>query len=115
MSIQPRSVVTVFVRHRESCSHASRGEFYQGCQCSKFLRYSRNGRQHRQAAGTRMWSIAEDKATELLRLFSCSKRRDSVLPPKPRRATMRIGRSSRGQTSQRDIGGEPSIRKHNVV
>jgi integrase len=65
MSIQPKSVVTVFVRHRETCSHRSRGEFYRGCQCSKFLRYSRNGKQHRQAAGTRTWTVAEDKAVEL--------------------------------------------------
>ena len=65
MSIQPKSVVTVFVRHRESCSYRSRGEFYRGCQCSKFLRYSRNGKQHRQAAGTRTWTVAEDKAIEL--------------------------------------------------
>src|SRR6266853_5120327 len=65
MSITPRSVVTVFVRHRESCSYQSRGEFYRGCQCSKFLRYSRGGRQHRKAAGTRMGSVAEDKAVEL--------------------------------------------------
>src|SRR5215470_56877 len=65
MSIQPKSVVTVFVRHRESCSHRSRGEFYRGCQCSKFLRYSRSGKQHRQAAGTRTWTVAEDKAIEL--------------------------------------------------
>jgi integrase len=65
MSIQPKSVVTVFVRHRESCSYRGRGEFYLGCQCSKFLRYSRNGKQHRQAAGTRTWQVAEDKAVEL--------------------------------------------------
>lgn len=65
MNIQPKSIVTVFVRHRETCSHRSRGEFYRGCQCSKFLRYSRNGKQHRQAAGTRTWTVAEDKAIEL--------------------------------------------------
>jgi integrase len=65
MSITPRSVVTVFVRHRETCSYRSRGEFYRGCQCSKFLRYSRNGKQHRQAAKTRTWTVAEDKAAEL--------------------------------------------------
>jgi integrase len=65
MGITPRSVVTVFVRHRESCPHQSRGEFYRGCQCSKFLRYSRNGKQHRQSAGSRVWTVAEDKATEL--------------------------------------------------
>src|SRR5260370_36009196 len=65
MGITPRSVVTVFVRHRESGPHQDRGEFYRGCQCSKFLRYSRNGRQHRQAAKTRTWASAEDKAVEL--------------------------------------------------
>ncbi len=63
--IQPRPVVTIFVRHRETCSYRSRGEFYRGCQCSKFLRYSRNGKQYRKAAGTRTWSIAEDRAVEL--------------------------------------------------
>jgi integrase len=65
MIVQLRSVVTVFVRHRESCSYRSRGEFYRGCQCSKFLRYSRGGKQHRQAAGTRTWTVAEEKAVEL--------------------------------------------------
>jgi hypothetical protein len=40
-----------------------------------------------------------------LRLFSSSNRRDSVP----------IGRSSRGQTSQQDIGRKHSITKHNVV
>jgi integrase len=65
VNIQPKSIVTVFVRHRETCSHRSRGEFYRGCQCSKFLRYSRTGKQHRQAAKTRTWAVAEDKAVEL--------------------------------------------------
>jgi integrase len=65
MNVQPRSVVTVFVRHKKKCGHASKGEFYRGCQCSKFLRYSRGGKQHRQTAGTRTWSVAEEKAVEL--------------------------------------------------
>jgi hypothetical protein len=65
VNIQPKSIVTVFVRHRETCSHRSRGEFYRGCQCSKFLRYSRTGKQHRRAAKTRTWAVAEDKAVEL--------------------------------------------------
>src|SRR6266567_3600865 len=57
-----KPVVTVFVRHRGGCSHASKGEFYRGCDCTKSIRYSLNGKQHREAAGTRTWGIAEEKA-----------------------------------------------------
>lgn len=66
-TVRSLSVVTVYVRHRATCSHASRGEFYRGCQCTKWLRYSRQGRQHRRPAGTRTWGIAEEKATDLQR------------------------------------------------
>ncbi len=66
-SVRSIPVVTVYVRHRATCSHASRGEFYRGCQCSKWLRYSRHGRQHRRPAGTRTWGIAEEKASDLQR------------------------------------------------
>ncbi len=62
--MQRRSVVTVFVRHRGGCKDRSRGEFYRGCQCTKWLRYSVNGKQHRDAAGTRTWGIAEEKGQE---------------------------------------------------
>ena len=66
-TVRSLSVVSVYVRHRATCSHASRGEFYRGCQCTKWLRYSRQGRQHRRPAGTRTWGIAEEKAADLQR------------------------------------------------
>ena len=62
--MQKRSIVTVYVRHREGCSDRNRGEFYRGCQCTKWLRYSSNGKQHRISAETRTWGIAEEKAQE---------------------------------------------------
>lgn len=66
-SVRSASVVTVYARHRASCTHASRGEFYRGCKCPKWLRYSRQGKQHRRAAGTRTWGIAEERASDLQR------------------------------------------------
>jgi integrase len=63
--VRPKPVVSVFVRHKATCSHLSRGEFYRGCHCAKWLRYSKGGKQHRVSAGTRTWGIAEDKAAEL--------------------------------------------------
>jgi integrase/recombinase XerD len=69
MADQPKlaakSVVSVYVRHKTSCSSKHRGEFTRTCHCPKWLRYSRNGRLHRRAAGTRTWSEAEGKAVEL--------------------------------------------------
>ena len=63
--MQSRSVVSVYVRHRLSCSHFSKGEFYRGCSCPKWLRYSIGGKQHRKSADTRTWSVAEENAAEL--------------------------------------------------
>jgi integrase len=57
--------VTVYVRHKASCSSAKRGEFYPNCDCAKWLRYSHNGKQRRQPAHTRTWSIAQEKGFEL--------------------------------------------------
>lgn len=66
MGIIPKSVVTVYVRHKSTCPHRNRkqAEFYRGCECPKFLRYSRNSKQIRKAARTRSWSIAEERAVE---------------------------------------------------
>jgi site-specific recombinase XerD len=61
-----RPVVTVFVRHRGACKHSGK-EFYRGCDCSKWLRYSLDGKQHRITANTRSWGIAEEKRAELQR------------------------------------------------
>jgi integrase len=63
--VQTKSVVQVYVRHNGACRHGHRGEFFRGCDCPKWLRYSRAGKRHRKPAGSRTWSIAEDKAVEL--------------------------------------------------
>src|SRR4029077_11848467 len=64
-SMQRRAVVAVYTRHMPSCSSIHRGEFYRGCSCPKWVRYSLNGKRHRQSADTRTWSAAEDKCIEL--------------------------------------------------
>ncbi|MFZ0806645.1 MAG: hypothetical protein WAN03_10705 [Candidatus Sulfotelmatobacter sp.] len=64
-NVRSNPVVTVYVRHRPTCSHASRGEFYRGCNCAKWFRYSRSGHQYRKSAKTRTWGIAEERAAEL--------------------------------------------------
>jgi integrase len=63
--MQRRAVVAVYVRHAPSCASIHRGEFYRGCSCPKWLRYSLNSKRHRQSAQTRQWSVAEEKAVEL--------------------------------------------------
>src|SRR5947208_15610669 len=60
-----KAVVTVYARHRSLCSDAHKGELYRGCNCRKWLRFSLNGKRHRQATGTATWGLAEDKAHEL--------------------------------------------------
>ncbi|HTZ97356.1 MAG TPA: tyrosine-type recombinase/integrase [Terriglobales bacterium] len=66
MRILPiQTKVTVYVRHRDSCPKTIRGEFYPNCDCAKWLRYSLRGKQRRQPAHTRTWSIAQEKALDL--------------------------------------------------
>src|SRR5439155_293615 len=60
-----KPVVTVYARHRSLCSDAHKGEFYRGCNCPKWLRFSLNGKRHRQPTGTATWGLAEEKAHEL--------------------------------------------------
>lgn len=61
--------ITIFVRHRTDCPRAG-DEFYKACRCSKHLRWSNGGRQHRQSAKTRSWSIAEERRREIEAQFS---------------------------------------------
>src|SRR5215471_12557497 len=61
-----QSTVAVFVRHRQTCPHRE-DESYPRCQCPKALRWSQSGKQYRKAAGTRSWSVADEKARELER------------------------------------------------
>lgn len=74
-----RSVVMIYVRHSPSCEHRNRrnANFYRGCDCVKWLRYSgeacfckaharlRPHQQHKLSADTRSWTVAEDKRAEL--------------------------------------------------
>ena len=60
-----KAVVTVYARHRSLCSDAHKGEFYRGCNCPKWLRFSLDGKRHRQPTGTATWGLAEEKAHEL--------------------------------------------------
>lgn len=57
MSTAP--VITIFVRHSADCKY--RGyEFAKRCQCRKHFRWTANGKQYRQKAGTRSWADAEE-------------------------------------------------------
>jgi integrase len=73
--LRRKSVVIVYVRHRDSCKFAFReegdnvvsDESYARCDCPKWLRWSLDGKQYRKAAHTRTWGLAEEKAQELQR------------------------------------------------
>lgn len=56
--------VTIFVRHKADCPRRA-DEFHKGCKCSKHLRWSYGAKQHRRAAKTRTWSIAEERRREI--------------------------------------------------
>src|SRR5258708_1719321 len=56
--------ITVFVRHSADCTRKG-DEFYKNCRCPKHLRYTSNGKQHRQSAKTRTWSIAEGRRRDI--------------------------------------------------
>ena len=57
-------VVTIFVRHSEGCKYAG-DEFSRRCKCRKHFRWSQNGVQHRQKAGTHSWETAEELKRQL--------------------------------------------------
>lgn len=63
--IRRRSTVAIFVRHRPNCDKSHFGSNHRGCDCPKFLRYSRDGKQVRKPANTRSWATAEAHAKEL--------------------------------------------------
>src|SRR5579872_859345 len=51
-------VITVFVRHSADCKYKG-DEFCRRCKCRKHLRWTLNGKQHREKTGTRSWEGAE--------------------------------------------------------
>jgi integrase/recombinase XerD len=60
----PATVITIFVRHSSGCKYAG-DEFAKRCNCRKHFRWSANGQQHRQTAGTRSWTEAEELKRDL--------------------------------------------------
>jgi len=52
-------LITIFVRHSADCKYAG-DEFCKRCNCRKHLRWTQNGKQYRQKAGTRSWTGAEE-------------------------------------------------------
>ena len=57
-------IITIFVRHSANCKNRG-DEFCKRCNCRKHLRWSYEGKQYRQSAGTRSWAEAEDKKREI--------------------------------------------------
>jgi len=62
MSTAP--LITIFVRHSADCKYAG-DEFSKRCNCRKHFRWTQNGVQHRQKAGTRSWAEAEEQKRRL--------------------------------------------------
>jgi integrase/recombinase XerD len=56
--------ITIFVRHTAACKYSG-DEFARRCKCRKHLRWTQNGKQYRQTAGTRSWEEAEDAKRRL--------------------------------------------------
>ena len=63
MSIAP--VITIFGRHATGCKYAG-DEFCKRCDCRKHFRWTKDGKQYRQKAGTRSWEEAEELKRQLL-------------------------------------------------
>ena len=57
-----------------------KGEFYRGCDCAKWIRYSLAGTQHREAAGTRTWGISEEKAHERQKQLDAGEEGTAIAP-----------------------------------
>jgi len=66
MRLQRKSIVAVYTRHSGTCPHKE-DESYPRCGCPKWMRWSRDGRQHRKPANTRTWGNAEKTAAEMQR------------------------------------------------
>src|SRR5580658_7095806 len=58
MGYMTTPLITVFVRHAPRCKYRG-DEFCKRCNCKKHLRWSRGGKQYRQATGGRTWADAE--------------------------------------------------------
>jgi integrase/recombinase XerD len=52
-------LITIFVRHTPGCKYEG-DEFSKRCACRKHFRWTQDGKQYRQKAGTRAWGEAEE-------------------------------------------------------
>jgi site-specific recombinase XerD len=71
VSVSTIPSITVFVRHSAACPRKG-DEFYKNCKCPKHLRYTHNGKQRRQSAKTRSWSIAEQARRKIEAQFEAA-------------------------------------------
>lgn len=65
MRLLRESKVVTYTRHSASCPEKSAGELCETCDCPKWHRWSYGGKQFREPAGTRTWSIAKGAAKEM--------------------------------------------------
>lgn len=85
--VHRKPVVSVFVRHRDSCGFAG-NESYPKCDCPKWLRYSLGGRQHRVNAETRTWGLAEEKAADLQKQLEAGQAGRPAIAPEAKQPTI---------------------------
>jgi site-specific recombinase XerD len=82
--VHRKPVVSVYVRHRDTCKFGWRGdvrdESYPKCDCPKWLRYSLGGKQHRVNAETRTWGIAEEKGRDLQKQLEAGQTGRAIAP-----------------------------------
>src|SRR5580704_15773336 len=57
-------LITIFVRHAADCKYAG-DEFSKRCNCRKHFRWTQDGKQFRQKAGTRSWTEADEQKRRL--------------------------------------------------
>jgi len=57
-------VITIFVRHSPGCKYVG-DEFTKRCNCRKHFRWTQDGKQYRNKAGTRSWAEAEENKRRL--------------------------------------------------
>ena len=92
----------MYTRHTRDCRHKS--ESYARCDCSKWLRWSRDNKQHRQSADTRSWAIAEQKAEEQQRRLDAGESPEVTASAQPTiaelAATFLTKKHSEGVTAQ---------------
>jgi integrase/recombinase XerD len=100
-------VVTIYVRHSESCSHTG-DEFYKRCDCRKWVRWTgHEGEQQKKTTKCRTWAGAERFRSNLMDSFAAIIRGKSVSDTRqsvtPREAVDKFLSAKRGENLDRQI------------